>query len=341
MGIVVTILILSLLVIVHEFGHFIVAKLSGIKVLEFSIFMGPKLISIQPKETKYTLRLIPIGGYVSMEGEDESSDDKRAFNNKPWYIRALVIIAGPFMNIVLAIIVTCMLFSMTGYTTMNIGEVIPDSLASEQGIEVGDRIVEVNGMSVHSTVEVELYKQMAGELRDDGKVYNTFVIKRGNGEKVSITTNDKVGVVYETFMKGEGGFISLLKGSIDFSYSMIKVTLKSLWWLITGKVPVTDMAGPIGVTQLVNDTIEQSPDNYTTFLNMLILLITISVNLGVVNLAPFPALDGGKLVLILIEAVRRKRIPPEKEAAINGVGFMLLMILAIVVAIGDITRLFK
>jgi len=350
-NILITLLILSVLVIVHEFGHFIAAKLAGIKVLEFSIFMGPKLFSIQGIETKYTLRCIPIGGYVNLEGEEESSQDSRAFSNKPWYKRAVVILAGSFMNIVLALLIVSILLGITGYSTTTIGFVDNKEYtkAYDAGIRPGDQLIKVNGMRVSSVMEVSVYQQMGAKTekvidpetnKEVEKPVYTYTIKTQDGRIVELSTHDKIGIGYTYFKPGEAGFFNIIWEAVVECYSIVKITLRSILWLITGTVPVTEMAGPIGMTQVVGEVVEVTQGNiWETVLSLLFLVVLISINLGVFNLLPIPALDGGKMLFILFEAIRGKKVEPEKEAMVSMVGFALLIILAVIVAISDIIKI--
>jgi regulator of sigma E protease len=344
---------LSILVIVHELGHFIAAKLSGIRVLEFAIFMGPKLFSIQGKETKYTIRCIPIGGFVNLEGEEESSDDSRAYSNKPWYKRAFVILAGSFMNIVLALVIISIIFSMLGYQTTTIGAVDDEkyTMAYDEGIRPGDKLIKVNGMKISSVDEVYVYQEMGATKekvinpetgKEEVKILNTYTIKTQEGRIVELSTYDKIGISHTYYAPGEGGIFNFIKEAVLKCYSYIKITLRSLLWLINGTVSVSEVTGPIGITDTVGKVVEESQgDIRVTVLQLMFLVVLISVNLGVFNLLPIPALDGGRLLFILIEAVRRKKIEPEKEAMVSIVGFALLILLAIIVAISDIIKIVK
>lgn len=350
MGIVYTILILSILVFVHEFGHFIAAKLSGIKVNEFALFMGPKIFSIKGKETVYSLRLIPIGGFCSMEGEDGENEDERAFNNKPWYIRMIVLVAGPAMNIILAYAVMAILFSGANLQTLDIASVVDNTVASENGISEGDRIVKIDGQGVSSTLELNMYKDYYGDVRyeTDEKtneekkvVYHTYVIKKKNGEKVEITTDGQIGVYLKVYAKGEAGFGKIVGESVNMSNSLVKVTVKSLGWLFTGKVSASEVSGPIGVTEVVGDVVNSSQGANDLLYNLAMLLVLISINLGVFNLLPIPALDGGRLLFVLIEVIRGKKLDANKEAMVNAIGFGLMILLMIVVAANDIYKIVK
>lgn len=420
MSIILGIIALSLLIIVHEFGHFIVAKLTGIKVLEFSLFMGPKLFGIQKGETLYSIRAIPLGGYVKMEGEEESSDDERAFNKKPILVRAAVIIAGPIMNLIAALITIIIIVTATGYTTNEVGKVSQGSPAYEAGIESGDKIIKYGGKRIlhpgdvslfifgskGEPVEVEVLRDdkvekinltpekypgeryilgfnpkadygegsnvVAGaaeesalkpgdiiiaindieitngkDIRDFMKINNDEPIKvkvlRDNDE-VLIDLNptlDKGEEQYGIglgFASGSGGIIPVIKNSTIYAVSISRNVYYSLAWLISGRVSISQMSGPIGIISTIGDVVELSPTFFDKVLNLLSLLAFIGINLGLFNLIPFPALDGSKLLLLAIEGIRKRALPPEKEAIISFAGFVLLIILMIFTTYNDIVR---
>lgn len=428
MQIVLAILALSFLIIIHELGHFIAAKLSGIKVLEFSLFMGPKLLSIKKGETAYSIRAVPIGGFVRMEGEEEASDDSRAYNKKPLYIRAIVSFAGPLMNLIVAVIILSVVFSLVGFRTTVVNQVGEDMAAEEAGVNVGDKIVSFGGKKVYHPMDIELFmfvnKQKPVEVElmrgnelkavtvvpqkipaqkryllgfvakeGQGKESNVVadVIPGSNAETVGLQQGDRIiklnntpvstrqeisefmsnnkgetvdvtvlrngsevnlsiePVLNETpehynigmsFKNRKGGIFETIGASFAYTYSTVRSVFYSIVWLITGAVSVKQMMGPVGIVTTIGDVVKQSPNISLLILSLLNITAFISINLGIMNLIPFPALDGSKLLLIAVEGIRRKAIPPEKEALISLVGFVFLIMFMIFTTYNDIMRRF-
>ncbi|HEY8422038.1 MAG TPA: RIP metalloprotease RseP [Thermoclostridium sp.] len=428
MNILLAIVALSLLILVHELGHFMVARWSGIKVLEFSIFMGPKIFQWGKGETKYSIRAIPMGGFVRMEGEEEASTDERAFNNKPAGIRALVIAAGATMNIIIAILIITLISLFLGYSTTTVAKLSVDSALKQAGIEVGDKIVSYNGKHVfHPTdlsmflyvsngepVEVVYRREGVKDLQrttvvpkestpvymigisvgiDNGKANNTVesvqsgspaekaglipgdVIIRVDDVKVNerddllnylqqtggkpveitvdrngelITFHDVVPQASETYFDlgvefeyRKGNIFNCVASAVNYSLSTIRGVFYSIGWLITGKASFKEVSGPVGIVSTIGEVVEMGRGFSEKLLYLLQITAFLSLNLGVMNLIPFPALDGGKLFLILVEKIRRKPIDPEKEAWISMVGFFILIALMIATLFNDIPKLIR
>lgn len=430
MEILIAILALSFLIIVHEFGHFIVAKLSGIKVLEFSLFMGPKLFSVQRGETMYSVRLVPLGGFVRMEGEEQASDDARAFNKKPILTRAAVIAAGPIMNLIIAVLLFAIVFFANGYNTNILGTVEDKSPASAAGLRPNDKLLSYDGKKVYDIMDLTLFlyaskgKPADIEVVRDGQTIKTAIVpdiyqeqtryllgftpKASEGQDsnvvasvtakspaagIGLKENDRivrinnkaistrleineylnanqsnpvvVTVVRDgkemtlgtatpvsqkipeqyilgvDFQSARGGVGDVVKQAFVSSYSTTRQMYYSLLWLIQGKVSAKNMMGPVGIVSSIGEVVQQSPGISYAILNLLRFTALISINLGVFNLIPFPALDGSKLLLLAVEGIRRRPIPPEKEAAITMVGFVLLIMLMIFTTSNDILRIFQ
>lgn len=349
MNIILIILVFGIIVFFHEFGHFIVAKINKIKVSEFSIGMGPAIFSFGKGETKYYLRLLPLGGYCLMLGEDEESDDENAFSNKSVFTRFLVIAAGPIFNFILAFLFSVILVNQVGCDPSYIYDVEEGGPAYEAGIAPGDRIIEVEGDKIYNYREFTLYMEIYG--------WNNPVklkLERPNGEVYEVTVTprpDENGVYGIGDLAGrvrcEGIGNHIKYAGYELRY-WVKATFTSLKLIVTGGVESEDVMGPIGVGGVMNDVIEEvKAESETTgeaikyiILNMLNWCILLSVNLGIMNLLPIPALDGGRLLLLLIEGVTRKKIPPEKEAIINIIGFVLVLILMFVVLFNDVKNVF-
>ncbi|MBQ3553626.1 MAG: site-2 protease family protein [Clostridia bacterium] len=333
----VAILIFALLIFVHEFGHFITAKLMGIRVLEFAIGMGPKLFSWGKKETTYSLRLIPIGGYCAMEGEDQNSSDPRAINNKPAYKRLIVLASGAFMNILLGFVLLIVMTAQgTHVVTNRIGEVQVGTAAEASGLLAGDEIVRIQGSRTPIGAEVMWSVQRRGAEETE------FLVRRDGQEKsISVTPRETDGVYrYGFVLKNEpNDFGKTLKLSYHGTFFYSKLVIGSIVDLFRGDVALTELSGPIGIVSEIGSAVEQTAktgmDGFLTLLNLAILL---TINLGIFNLLPIPALDGGRIFFVLVEMIRRKPIPPEKEGVIHFVGFALLILLSVFVAVMDLMK---
>lgn len=374
MGIVLFLIIFCVIVIAHEFGHFIIAKMNGIRVVEFSVGMGPCIFSFTKGETKYAIRLLPIGGACMFEGEDglylpeEESDEEQpareqretpaaedmvqetklgkksgAFPDAPVFARIATVVAGPIFNFILAFIFSAIIISSYGADTPVVQKVAEDGAAYAAGLRDGDKIVKMNGNKIRLYREISLASMLnKGEdipvtYERDGKTYDVVV---------SPIYDEEAGRYYMG-LYGQGVYEKFsLPGTLKYSaYEVgywIETTFMSLKMLVQGQVGKDDVSGPVGMAQTVNDIYTQSkPDGvYYVWLNMLNFAILLSANLGVLNLLPFPALDGGRLVFLLVEAVRGKPIPPEKEGIVHMIGMVLLMLLMVFVLFNDISRLF-
>ena len=331
MYILMAILGFSLLVIVHELGHFVMAKVNGLKVEEFSIGMGPEIFSHKGKETLYSLRILPIGGYVKMMGEEEAVEDERSFSSKSPLRRISVILAGAFMNIVFAILIFALHFNYTGYAKNVIDSVIDNSPAQEVGLQSGDKIIEINGTKVRTTDDVLLEVQLSkGNSLD-------LVVDR-NGKNINLNITPKLdentgsylmGFYYEKVSNPTIG--ESLKHTYNNTISMVKQTYKSLEMLVTGKLNLkTDVGGPVTIIRMSGEAAKSGIQTLSYFLGV------ISINLAVFNLLPFPALDGGWAIILFIELITKRKVPDKVVGAINYVGFMILMGLMVVVTLKDI-----
>lgn len=333
MYIIMAILGFSLLIIVHELGHFMLAKLNGIKVEEFSIGMGPEVFSRKGKETQYSLRLFPIGGFVKMLGEEEDIDDERSFSSKSPLRRISVILAGAAMNIILALVLFGIIFSNRGFLIPMISSVVENSPAYEAGLKEGDKILKIDGSHVFTASDVTIGIQLS-----KGDKVNLLVNR--NGEKKEIVVVPKLvnedGV--ELFKIGfyhtvvENPTISqTLNYTIKETISAVGQTYKSLQMMILGQVNFkTDVGGPVTIIKMSGEAAKSGLITLARFLAF------ISINLAVFNLLPFPALDGGWTVLLLIELITRRKVPEKIVGALNTVGFILLMGLMLVVTLKDI-----
>ena len=375
---IVTILMFLVMVSLHEFGHFVVGKLLNFKILEYSIGFGPKLISGQKGETQYSFRCVPLGGYCKFEGDDEASDSPRAFSNQKVWKRILVIIAGGIFNIILGFILFVIIVPFISPISTNIvSEIVPNSYVEQAGMLPGDKIVKIDGKNVSFYNDISLATSMFDKntettivvKRADGRHTLTFrpteqIIRYNYGaDGISVSQsingaaqeeefysyangakrdNEKIGTE-ETVTRYIIGFIPA-REDINFfnvwgeawneTKFVVKLVYQSLWQMITGKVGLDQMSGPVGIVSEVNTAVKVS------WLNVLNLVALLTINLGVFNLLPIPALDGGRLFFMIIEIIRRKPIPPDKEGLVHAVGMALLFAFIIVISFNDITRLF-
>ncbi len=351
-SIIIAILVFGIIIIVHEFGHFITAKKSGVKVNEFAIGMGPKLFSKQHGETRYSLRLLPIGGYCSMEGEDRTSGDERAFCNKSVSKRIIIVAAGALMNLILGFIFIVIMTSLTdAYPSTKISWFEEDASSQQSGLQVGDRVININGM--HIFTDTDFMYQLQSDK--DG-VFDMTVVR--NGEKKNLK-NVKFNIAEEKGANGkkssslhidfkvapiERGFFSIISQSWRRSVSYARLIWISLGDLITGQYKINDLSGPVGIVTAISDVVSNettnSGINWTElFENLLSMASLISINVGIFNLLPLPALDGGRLIFLIVEGIRRKPVSPEKEGVVHFIGLALLMLLMLYVTFNDIFKL--
>lgn len=336
-----TLLLLSVLVFLHEGGHFIAARLNGITVNEFAIGMGPKIISVVSKKSgiRYSIRALPIGGFVSMAGEDEASDDINAFCNKNVWRRITTVLAGPLTNLIVGFIGMFVLVALTVPATNIVAAFFDDATSDDYGLQIDDKIVAVNGIGTHTGNEV-VY-----EITYQGyEPLDLTVIRDGDKiviDDVVFPTIEENGVILGSFdMKFYGineanrSFGLILSHTFWRTYSTAKMVWDSLADLIRGRFGLDAVSGPIGMTELVGDALANGWES------VLYLWVLLSVNLGVMNLLPLPALDGGRLMFLYWEALTRKPINKNIEAYINAAGLLILMAFMLLITFKDIFKLF-
>ena len=322
----------ALLIFPHELGHFIVAKAAGVKVNEFAFGMGPALFKKQGKETLYAIRLIPIGGYCAMEGEDEESESSRAFNNKPLPARLAVLFAGSAMNVLIAVLTLSIICGYIGSATTTIDQVEENSPAYEAGILSGDRILSVDGQ------EVKKWSQLTSLIGGKGGETVTVTCER-DGKEQTFTLTPKEGedgryVIGITSAATHNPFTAVKNGAIS-TWNMTKLMGQSLVMLFTGQVSSDEISGPVGIISMAGDTARYG------MLYFGYLLALISLNLAMINLLPLPALDGGRIIFAVIRKITGKMISDELEAKIHGAGMVLLLGFMLFVTWNDIARLFS
>lgn len=345
LSIIFAVLIFGVIIAIHEFGHFIAAKKNGVKVNEFSLGMGPAIFKRQKGETLYSLRCLPIGGYCAMEGEDEGSDDDRAFCNKAPWRKIIIVSAGIFMNILLGFVLVVIDVCVSGPIASTVVSGFYEGAVSEQtGLEAGDKIISVNGMRIFTTYDISYQFQ-----NDEDGVFD-FVVKR-NGKKKELTgvtfeTTDTSIIIDFTVQPESLNPVSVIKHSAASTLTYSRLIYISLFDMIRGKYSIKDMSGPVGIVDQIDEVIDSQTDEETGIdwaslaENLLFLGAFISINIGLFNLLPLPALDGGRLIFLIVEVIRRKPVNPKYEAAVHLAGMAALFALMIVITVSDISKLF-
>jgi regulator of sigma E protease len=423
-SILIALLALSIIIIVHETGHFLAAKVSGIKVLEFGLFMGPKIFSKTIKGTVYSIRAIPIGGFVAMEGEDENVISTTSYSSAKPYKKILVSIAGPFFNIIFAFLILAILFSFTGYALDTNTIIEPDGPLYAAGLTDGDKIISVDNKRVKDPSDITMILYPIKEIEPITVVYERDGIKKtvsvlpvklggkrimldistqssntvvadidevSNGYKAGLRINDKIthingnmvnslkelseqvtlnglgpievrvlrgteelSFVFETIESESMEYLDLgiyyystdinifqaVKHAVLYSFSVVKTVIVSIVWLITGIVSLSEMMGPVGIISTIGEQIKQ-PTFVLFILNLVNMMAFISINLGVMNLIPFPALDGSKIVIHSIEWIIGKPFNQDKMKYVTIAGFVLLVLLLVFTTFNDIVRIIK
>lgn len=348
-NVIIALLVFGLIIFIHELGHFLFAKLNGIYVNEFAIGMGPTLFSFQKKETKYSLKLIPMGGYCMMMGEDEDVEDEHSFSTKSVWARMSVVLAGPVFNFILAFILAIVLRGIVGYDLPQIREFSENSPAHAAGVEVNDIITSYNGHKIYNYREILIYNQFNQTGEDI-----TLTVDR-NGEELSYTFTPEqmdgrylMGIYPTGYVKNGVG--NVLKYSVLELRYQIKTVFLSLKYLVTGKLGIQNLSGPVGIVSMMSDTIDEAKESaggdaslavINVVLNMLNFCVLLSANLGVMNLLPLPALDGGRTLFLLVEGIFKKKLSTNIEAWINMAGFVLLIGLMIIVMVMDIGKIIR
>lgn len=336
MAILITLIGFGIMVFLHELGHFLVAKKFGVLVHEFAIGMGPKLLSFGRGETKYSLRLIPIGGFVRLEGEGEESkdNDPRSFSNLKPLKRIAILVAGATMNIILGWIIFIIINVNVGITPSVVNDISPDVNAAQNVLQKGDEIVKLNSTRIHTFDDVALFMSRTdgGEInikyKRDGKTYTDTI-------KPYLTDSGyKLGIV---FAPQECNFFKAAEYAVYDTVYISKAVILAVGDLITGRQSIDALSGPVEIVSVVDSVASQ--ENSYAYLSILMLFAMITVNLGIFNLLPFPALDGGSIIFALYELIFRKKIKQEIIGYVGFIGFALLMLLAVYVTVGDIRAL--
>lgn len=342
-GYIIAIILLCVIIVFHELGHLIAAKANDIKVNEFWLGFGPTIFSFKKGETTYALKCVPFGGACVMEGEEEDTDDERSFQKKPVWARIIVIASGPVFNFLMALIFSVIIIASIGIVRPVVGGLQEGYPAEESGLMTGDEIVRMNSKHIHFYKEITMYT-----IFHEGQPVDVTFVRDGEKHSTTITPvydSDAGRYIYGIY--SEPGYTkygparTILYGIYDVKY-WIQYTLRSLEMLVTNQIGVRELSGPVGIVKTIGDTYEESSADgplYVT-LNMLNMGVLISADLGVVNLLPIPGLDGGRLLFLVIEAIRGRRVKPERENMVHYVGLICMFGLMIFIVFNDIYKIF-
>lgn len=349
MSLIIAMLMLGIIIMIHEFGHFLFAKLNGIGVIEFSLGMGPRLLSFEKGGTRYSVKILPFGGSCMMLGEDEGITDESAFNNKSVWARISVVAAGPLFNFILAFGLSMVLVGITGYDTAGLKGVVDGYPAQAAGMEAGDVIKEINGRNVHSYRDINWYlfthPQKVVEITWE-RTGSTGQTEKHKAKLVPAYSaeNDQymIGVQFDPMPKPVKHVGQLILHSAYEVQYWIHYVFDTFYMMFHGMVSVNDISGPVGIVSAIDTTVDETaPYGISAVLLMLInFTILLSANLGVMNLLPIPALDGGRLVFLIIEGLRGRPIDKEKEGMVHMAGMMVLLALMALILFNDVRKLF-
>ena len=338
------ILILGITVFIHELGHFIFAKHAGIYVYEFSIGMGPQIFKFHRKndETEYSIRLLPIGGYVQMAGEEIEADEdipkEKQMTHKKWHQRFMTVIAGILFNFLLAIFIFFIVGLINGVPTetTTVADVSKNSAAFKAGLKSGDKILKINGTKIVSSDHLMLLVQINGKDK-----MNMTILRDGREKALQITPkeikeNDQVSYQYGFSLKNHlvHDFFSAVKYGFTKMFSLIHQMILIIAYLLLGKLSISSLAGPVGIYTVVDQSAKAG------ILSLIYLLGFLSLNVGFINSLPIPAFDGGRLLFLIIEKIKGSPVKPKIENTIHAIGFVFLMVLMVVITYHDILRLF-
>ncbi len=352
MSIIFAIFLFSLLIFVHELGHFMAAKASGVQVNEFAMFMGPAIWKKQKGETLYSIRCIPIGGYCAMEGEDTDTDNPRSFQKAVWWKRLIILVAGSAMNFLIGLLIMMIVYMPAKqFAVPEIAEFEQGcTLNHEDGLQVGDRILEVDGENIYVQSDFSTILALNGgdvhdlvvERNGEKVVLNDFLMEKHEFPNGDGTTSMRYGF---SFGWEEATFGNKLSYAWYNTIDTVRMTRLSLQMLFQGKIGIRDLSGPVGIVNTMTDVAEQSATILDAIMNMLYFGGFIAINLAVMNLLPIPALDGGRVVILLlttaIEGITKKKIDPKYEGYLHAAAMVLLLALMAFIMFKDIFTIFK
>ena len=349
MSLMIAVLMLGIIIMIHEFGHFLFAKLNGIGVIEFSLGMGPRLISFEKGGTRYSFKILPFGGSCMMLGEDENEADEHAFNNKSVWARISVVAAGPIFNFLLAFLLSMALIGATGYDTTQLNGVLDGYPAQAAGMQAGDVIRSINGRRVHSYRDINMYLfthpqkqvEVTWSRTDPSGAKQTYSAELAPAYSQE---NDQymIGVQFDPAPRQvEHVGQLLLHGLYEVQY-WIHYVFDTFYMMFHGLVSLNDISGPVGIVTVIDSSVDEASSYGVSAVVLMLMQLTIllSANLGVMNLLPIPALDGGRLVFLIIEAVRGKPIDKEKEGMVHMAGMVVLLALMVLILFNDVRKLF-
>ena len=345
-SIVFAIFMFEFIIVAHEFGHFFAARRNKVKVNEFSIGMGPAIFKRKKGDTLFALRIVPFGGYCAMEGEDGSSDEEGAFCKKAVWRRIIIVVAGVVMNLFLGFILLLINTATSGpYASTTISYFEEGASSHETGLELGDKIIKINGMRIFTTMD------MSFQFKNDKDGVFDIVVER-DGEKkelkdVKFKTQDKTMHIDFKVKPVELGFGTVLSQTLKTGVSDARLIFISLKDLVLGKYSFRELSGPVGIVDTIGDVVDSETDKETGKIDWSSLIHTIlsicafiTINIGIFNLLPLPALDGGRLVFLIIEAIRGKPVKPEHEGMVHFIGLIVLLAFMAIITISDVLKLF-
>lgn len=352
MSIVFAILLFSFLIFIHELGHFSAAKLFGVQVNEFSVFMGPAIFKKQVGETLYSIRCIPLGGYCAMEGEDGDSENPRSLGNAAWWKRLIILVAGAFMNFVTGVLLLAIVFGSWDHFVMPVVDTIEEgsALHGAYGLQEGDRLLEMDGEKIYLYSDFSMLLTFhPGDVHDlvierDGKkiVLNDFNMEKREFPNEDGTTSMRYGF---NFRVEKATFGNRLEYVWNSSMNYVRLVRLSLTMLMSGQAGFQDLGGPVMIVDQISQAAKAAPSAYDALMNMLNFGAFLAINLAVMNLLPIPALDGGRVVCLLIttaiEAITHKKLNPKYEGYLHGIGMVVLLTLMGLIMFKDIFVLFK
>ena len=345
-SIVFAIFMFEFIIVIHELGHFIAARLNKVKVNEFSVGMGPAILKKKKGDTLYAWRIIPFGGYCAMEGEDGTSEEDGAFCKKKVWRRVTIVIAGVVMNLILGFILLIINTATSGpYASTTISYFEEGASSHETGLELGDKIVKINGMRIFTTMDMSFQFK-----NDEDGVFDIVVERDGELKElkdVTFKTQDKTMHVDFKVQPVDLNVGTVLSQTLKTGVSDARLIFISLRDLITGKYSIRDLSGPVGIVDTIGDVVDSETDKETGKIDwsslihtMLSICAFITINIGIFNLLPLPALDGGRLVFLIIEGIRRKPVKPEHEGMVHFIGLIALLVLMAIITISDVLKLF-
>ncbi len=344
--IIIGILLFNLIIFVHEFGHFFWAKKFGVQVNEFALGMGPKLLKIKKGETIFSMRAFPIGGFCDMEGEEEHSESPSSFNQKPAWKRFIIVAFGAIMNLILGFIMSgALLIQNPHFTSTTISHFTQEAISCNTGLQKGDTILCIDGAKIHN------FKDLAFNLSIDGKEKFDIKVSR-NGEitelkdvtfKTKLNESGKTVTCLDFYLESiEKNFYTLITQTWYDSISTIKIVWAGLSGLLTGRFSISAMSGPVGIANMIGEATNEGLKTgfLTAFNNILAIMVALTINLGIINLLPLPALDGGRLMFLLFEIITRKKIKEKYEGFIHALGFILFIAFTVYMSYRDIVKIF-